>query len=231
MKLSCFEFRQLLGAEPQRRDAAVAEHKLACSSCAAFAGEQLALDAKLQRALYVPVPEALAPRIVFAATRRPRRRLLWATAALLVAGLGAGWLGWQTAETVSLPVAVVEHVQHEPDLLMLPTSLRVEREHLVKVMDWGGARLTGDPGAVSYAGLCMFRGDLVAHLVVPTAQGPVTVMLLPKIHIQQSQPFDESGFRGVLVPLEQGTIAIISGRSAPPPEVARRFVAAVSWQT
>lgn len=231
MKLSCFEFRQLLGAEPQRRDAAVAEHKLACTSCAAFATEQLALDVKLLRALTVPVPEALAPRIVFAATRRPRRRLLWATAALLVVGLGAGWLGWRAADTVSLPVAVVEHVQHEPDLLMLPASLRVEPAHLQQVMNWGGARLTGDPGAVSYAGLCMFRGRLVAHLVVPTAQGPVTVMLLPQIHIQQAQAFDESGFQGVLVPLEQGAIAVISGRSAPPPDVARRFVAAVSWQT
>lgn len=231
MKLSCFEFRQLLGAEPQRRDAAVAEHKLACVSCAAFVGEQLALDVKLLRALAVPVPEALAPRIVFAATRRPRRRLLWATAALLVAGLGAGWLGWQTAGTVSLPVAVVTHVQHEPELLMLPTSLRVEPAHLAAVMDWSGARLTGDPGAVSYAGLCMFRGRLVAHLVVPSAQGPVTVMLLPQVHIQQAEAFDESGFQGVLVPLEQGAIAVISGRSAPPPDVARRFVAAVSWQT
>lgn len=231
MKLSCFEFRQMLGAEPQRRDAAVAEHKLACTSCAAFADAQQALDAKLLRALAVQVPAQLAPRIVFAATRRPRRRLLWATAALLMVGLGAGWFGWQTAETVSLPVAVVEHVQHEPDLLMLPTSLRVDQAHLVEVMNWGGAQLTGDPGAVSYAGLCMFRGRLVAHLVVPTAQGPVTVMLLPQEHIRQPETFNESGFYGTLLPLEQGAIAVISGRSAPPPDVARRFLQAVQWQT
>lgn len=231
MKLTCFEFRQLIGAEPRARDTAVLRHRLECQSCAAHAGELEVLDAKLERALRLPVPENLAARVLFSVgrERRPwRAHWLAAAAVLFAVGIGFG-LWWGQMLSQPLPQALVEHLYHEPELL-IPASTVVPRDRLVAVLDRGGARLQDDVGDVSHAGLCLFRGRLVAHLVVQTPRGPVTVMLLPREKVQRPVLFSEGGFHGVLLPVEDGSIAILGNPEQSLEPVEQRFVNAVRWQ-
>ena len=47
-----------LTAEPQHRSPELAAHLAGCSACAAFAAEMNALDARILKALEVPVPAA-----------------------------------------------------------------------------------------------------------------------------------------------------------------------------
>jgi succinyl-CoA synthetase beta subunit len=93
--------------------------------------------------------------------------------------------------------------------------------------------LSGEAGAVSYASSCEFRGHVVPHLVVQTAQGPVTVMVLVHEAAAKEVQFDERGYRGVIVPLAgHGSIALLmrsSDARMNVEEVAARVREAIVW--
>jgi hypothetical protein len=95
-------------------------------------------------------------------------------------------------------------------------------------------RLTAGAGLVSYASSCAFRGHRVPHLVIQTASGPVTVMVL--IHEQAAKllPFDEGGYRGVIVPVSgHGALAVLTHDSATDPktiqQIAARVLDSIVW--
>ena len=71
--------------------------------------------------------------------------------------------------------------------------------------------LNPDAGTVSYARSCRFRGRMVPHLVVQTEMGPVTVMVLVHESVAKPVPFDEQGYRGVIVPVPgHGSLAVLA---------------------
>jgi hypothetical protein len=50
----------------------------------------------------------------------------------------------------------------------------------------------------------------VPHLVVQTAMGPITVMVLVHDSVSKA-PFDEEGYRGVIVPVPgHGSLAVLA---------------------
>ena len=64
--MDCLEFRRTFGGDPMSREAALAEHRLACRACASFAEDVRELDGQLARAMDLPVPEGLVERVVAA---------------------------------------------------------------------------------------------------------------------------------------------------------------------
>jgi hypothetical protein len=109
---------------------------------------------------------------------------------------------------------VVAHMAEEPDAWVNITP--VPSEDLVPVLAAAHIALKPDAGMVSYAQSCLFRGHRVPHLVVRTDMGPVTVMVLAHESIATAQPFDEEGYRGVIVPVPgHGSLAVLArGRDA-----------------
>ena len=48
------------------------------------------------------------------------------------------------------------------------------------------------------------------HLVVQTSHGPVTVMVLVHVRVAKPKEFDESGYRGTIVPVpNHGSLAVL----------------------
>ena len=89
---------------------------------------------------------------------------------------------------------------------------------------------------MSYAQSCQFRGHTVPHLVVQTAMGPVTVMVLPHDSVAKTVRFDEEGYRGVIVPVAgHGSLAVLArGPDADLVEVgkvAERVENAIVWES
>jgi hypothetical protein len=87
---------------------------------------------------------------------------------------------------------------------------------------------------VSYAQSCEFRGRHVPHLVVQTAMGPITVMVLVHETVSKATPFDEEGYRGVILPVPgHGSLAVLArGRDADLgsiEKIAERVEAAIVW--
>jgi hypothetical protein len=233
--LTCIEYRNLVGGEPGRRDAAIAAHRLACRGCAGFSREVEALDLRLAQALAVPMPEGLAHRVVLRATADQApptaRWALAAAAAFAFVVAGAVWFAPRlqpTATPVMLAAEVLAHARHEPaswSAALQPvasTSLRnVLARGEVELLD--EARL----GVVTYAMVCPLRGHQVPHLMVQSVAGPAMVLLLPDEPLVREQRLDEEGLHGVLVPVGKGSIAIVAADPRAIEAVRQRVTRAV----
>ncbi|MGH8372425.1 MAG: DUF3379 family protein [Gammaproteobacteria bacterium] len=234
----CLEVRRVLGAEPQRRESAILAHCKTCAACAAFMKEMLALDLRLDRAMAIPVPEGLEARIVLDASlkhgRRPRPVTWLALAASVVLAVGITAVVWRNASHTEMPLtaALVQHVMNPDEAeAIVPSRPLITQVSLVRgVLDKVGAQVRGGLGDVTYARVCLFRGRLVAHIVVRGKDGPVTILLLPHIHVNKPQHFNEEGFRGMLEPVGSGSIAILSNNNSPMQPIAEELLSKVQWR-
>ena len=109
----------------------------------------------------------------------------------------------------SLAADVVAHMAEEPEA-WARTDVPVAAPDLARVLQNTHLRLKPDAGMVSYAASCLFRGHQVPHLVVQTSMGPVTVMVLVHESVSKAVPFDEEGYRGVILPVPgHGSLAVL----------------------
>lgn len=234
--VTCLDVRRILGAEPQRRDAGIAEHIKDCAACANFAREMLALDTRLEAAFKVPVPEGLEARIVLDGSlknnRRPLRLWMALAASVVMVGLLTTfvWRHEHPSDAV-LAAAVVKHIENpeEADAIKPDQALLHDAAYVQGVMQEAGAGMQGGMDDVTYAQVCLFRGERVAHLVVHGANGPVTIMLLRHTHVDHSVPVDEDGFHGVIVPAGQGSIAIVTNNNTPVAPMEQELASKVEW--
>lgn len=233
--MNCLEFRKRVASDPSASDAEMEEHAHECALCNKYAKDMRALDAQLNAALSVPAPERSVESYMTETTPRVAepvaapRKFRFALAASLVAGLGLA-IGWQVFQAPNtLGDELIAHILHEPNLQNLPDDARVAPFELASVLDGSQVSLNDDIGEVAHAGLCLFRGKLVAHLIVPTDRGPVTVMMLPDEALDEATPINEEGFVGTIVPAGTGAIAIVGGDSEATRSVENRIVQAVDW--
>jgi hypothetical protein len=82
---------------------------------------------------------------------------------------------------------------------------------------------------IVYAAPCPFRGRRIAHLVVKTPQGPMTVMLLSHVSVSRREAFSENGIEGVLLPSGTGSVAVLSRGGPVDPAEAEALVSGVRW--
>jgi Protein of unknown function (DUF3379) len=247
--MDCLEFRRETGADPRHLSAAAAAHRDACAACAESLRRNLALDEKILAALRVSVPEAMCSGATAAAPgsgesngRRggaaggvvgfpriePRRWM--ALAASIVGGVVIGSLLWLGGPRASLAEDVVKHMSHEPEA-MVATSQEADPAEVAAVLARAHVHLQPGVGTVSYANTCPFRGEKVPHLVVQTAAGPMTVMVLRDEKVTAPMEFDEGGYAGTIVPAGPGSIAVIGhAPTADLEQVARLVRDAIQWE-
>jgi hypothetical protein len=234
--VTCLDVRRLVGAEPRRLDAGVVEHCNSCATCANFVRETQTLEARLERALMVDVPEGLEARIVLDASLKHapsiwRPWLAAAASGLLTLALATSAYMHMHPVGEDLASAVVAHIQNPEELPAISPDRALIRDagYVEGVMDRGGVHMQGAMDGVAYAHVCLFRGERVVHLVVQGQDGPVTILLLPHIHVGKNMPVDEDGFHGVIVPAGQGSIAIVTNNATPVQPMEEEMVAKVQW--
>ena len=254
------QYRRTLLADPGCRDPEWLQHAAECAECAAYAAQTRDFEARLVRAMRLPVrePRNVAPVDVAAAdeaeaddnvvpfrppggrgpaaTRGGRggfmRRGRYALAASVLVGAGIAAALWLAAPRTGLADDVVAHMAHEAESWNMTAP--VTPQSLAAVMQPTHARLMPQAGAVTYTMSCSFRGHQVPHLVLQSARGPVTVLVLEHETVHREVRFDQQGYRGVIVPVEgHGAVAVLtqSGRAdAPAVEaIAAQVVASIDW--
>jgi len=234
--VTCLDARRTLGAEPQSRDAGVAEHLRGCAACTAFARDMLSLDGRLERAFRVDVPEGLEARIVLDGSLKnhPRRFRPWMAAAasaamaVLLAGLA---YQHQHPQGAALADAVVKHIENPEEVQAIAPDRALIRDasYIQGVLQGAGAGMQGGMDDVTYAQVCLFHGERVAHLVVRGQNGPVTIMLLRHTHVDKTVPVDEDGFHGVIIPAGKGSIAIVTNNATPVQPMETELTSKVEW--
>jgi hypothetical protein len=208
--MNCLEHRKVLLAQPTQIDANARQHLMQCADCKRFYQKLHAFELRLHEALRIPVGRQNRPVLLSErrsrVLHRPRGWLAMAASVLLALAVGSLWLG---APSRSLAAAVVAHVVDEPEAYA-PSNRSVSPEKLD--IAFSDTHLHMKPGAfpVTYASRCDFRGHRVPHLVVQTANGPMTVMILTDETVRRSAQFNQQGYRGILVPLPvKGSVAVL----------------------
>lgn len=189
--MNCFEFRRLLLTDPRVRSHDQEQHLAGCDACETLVREIELFESHVHDALRVPVPEALADRVLLRNKVRAPSLRTWALAASLVAALGIGALLFRPAGDAGERVlaaatlgpahpavaAISFVVDHESRLLREgrtgdPLVLRGALTRL-------GLRLPSDGVTVRYLGKCPVPGGTGEHVVLQTALGQVTLILVP----------------------------------------------------
>ncbi len=235
--MNCLEFRRSCSTEPGRESPERDGHASECGSCAAFAVEMESFDQLLTEALHLPVPANIRNFSVDDARVRvaapPGRATGWlgrvAIAASIVAAVMVSFGAWRVATAPDLGSELVAHVRHEPASLM-PVADPVSVDNMNLVLQRTGVRVDSPLGIVTYIKSCPFRNREVAHVVIEGSTGPVTLMLLPHVTVEQATPIDEDGFKGTIIPVGKGSVAIIGGETEPLEPVEELVSSAVAWQ-
>jgi hypothetical protein len=224
------EAREQIGAVPGESSPELLEHLQTCPECRAYRDEMLAFDARLRRALELdwqtiqggapkgpmpkPPPTPAAATVTqlkrkaaepVAGHARPR---VFAFAASVAAALVIGSVLWLTRPPESLAAEVVAHVEGEPNSWQKTET--VPGEKLDAVLRKSGVNLGPGMPPVVYASSCWFKGHFVPHVVVTTPHGPVTVMILLHEQVKAAQQFAADGYSGLLVPVRNGSVAVLS---------------------
>jgi hypothetical protein len=134
---------------------------------------------------------------------------------------------WTLRPSETLAHEVVAHVQEEP--LSWGKTAPVTSEDLNRVLRKDGISVDSASGDVVYAQRCLFRGHGVPHLVVKTARGPVTVMILRYVDVKRPEHFQESGMTGVISPAPHGSIAVLARGAGDIDDVAQQLQRSVHW--
>lgn len=214
----CRQARLHVGADPHHLPADIAAHVEGCAACRRFRDETLSLDGRLHAALDLPLAHFRRAAVV-----RTRRYALAASVvfALIVAG-GV----WMLRPATALAGEVVAHVEEEADSWNSRENLPADQ--VSGIMRTAGAQFAS-PYPVVYGYPCPFKGHRVAHLVVMTPQGTMTVMLIPHEHVRRRTEFARAGLSGVLLPAGQGSVALLTRSGTIPDEVADDIVSRVRW--
>jgi hypothetical protein len=222
--MNCLEFRRTVGADPGANDPVVLQHAEECVACKRYREELQRMDQLIHRALLIEVdtPSARTPS-----------RFRWLSRPLAAASVAAAFvlsaLVWLWIPRETLAEQVVEHVEHEPQSLVV-TDSTVEPEKLNDVLARSRVLLKPGAGRISYAASCWFRGHYVPHLVVQSDEGPVTVLLLTHSErVERREVFQENGFEGVILPAPRGAIAVLA-QDARVEQVAERFLQSVEYR-
>lgn len=228
--MNCVEFRRQLAIDPHASAADFVQHRAECPRCAEAHARALTFENGLARALNVAVPAQLAEAILFAQTTAERRRRtglrrisMFAVAAALVLAIGV--VGMR-AEAKPLSVQAVEHLRKEEDVLVLTKPIAADE--VSEVFAKRGVVLKQVPDDISFVAPCPVGEHRSVHVVMPTADGPVTVIYVADQKLAAAEDFERDGLRGRSMPVGNGTLILLAKSSAEFARIGNLWRAAIA---
>lgn len=227
--MNCLEFRQALLANPASLNDGLKQHLQDCPACAQFASSMSDFERQLKKSVDVEVPEGLSSRILLRQRlamqqKSNRRRGSWmAFAASLILGVVVV-LGVEHQITEpTLEQVVLHHVNDE--LHHLRDNYDLDITKLNRVLSDHGSKIEFLPGRrINYAGACRIRNHQGAHVVVDSEKGPITILLMPGEFVAARKSLKDKRFQGVIVPVKNGSMAILGEDLKEVERVEKEFV-------
>lgn len=206
--MNCLELRRAAMLDPRRLDTEALEHAERCEACGGFLAQALELEAQIESALQTPVPHGLQERAVRNALDAPRvsRRQALAAGLVLAAAAGGGLL-WPRDDALAL--AGIDFVVFEEAQAILdakPADTALLRRAALQT----GISLPAQLGELRYVGTCPFAGTTAHHVVLKTAFGKATLLLLPDRPLGSRVVASARGLEAAIAPAASGSVAIIA---------------------
>ena len=198
-----------------------------------------ALDLRIARALQIDVPPLVMPELpdvddkvaALPVRRRSKAPLWFAVAATVVLGLSIALrMSSFFVEYDSQADEVLAHLDHEPRSLVV-TDVPVSDRRLQRAVPASMAVFDRDETLITYANPCIINGKRVPHLVVQGQHGPITILLMPEEKVAEKTPLDGATVHGVILPVGEGSIAIIGPREESLEPIQENVRASLTWTT
>lgn len=198
-----------------------------------------ALDLRIARALQIDVPPLIMPELpdvddkvaTLPVRRRSKAPVWFAVAATVVLGLSIALrMSPMFQDYESLADEVLAHLDHEPYALRV-TDVPVSDRRLQRTVPASLAVFDRDETLITYANSCIINGHRVPHLVVQGQHGPVTILLMSEEKVSETVPLDGNAVHGVILPVGDGSIAIIGPRDEPLEPIQENVRASLTWTT
>ena len=211
--VNCIDVRRLVATDPGVNISALDDHLRQCAACRKMLEQEQQFNAQLNVAMQVSVPEGLDSRILLRQStnkaKQQRQFTQWTALAASIAVM-AIVLQFTFIQTKSVETVVLTHIQDELNHLAERNNVQLGAAN--SVLQSIGQQLSASIGTINYAGQCKIRRNQPgAHLVLNGSKGPVTVLLMPGEKIQHRRNIRSSAFDGVIVPTQDGSIAIVGG--------------------
>ena len=241
--MNCENYREAIAADPSESFEGGAGHAAVCESCSAYRAEIQALDLTIARALAIDVPELKIPDLPPIGeedgnvVNLPFRRVskittpAWigiAASFALAAVIGMQFVGNGPSHDQLLAAQVLAHPDHEPWALKV-TNVAVSEERLAQVVNPGVGTMDRDIGLVTFAQACIINGRTIPHLVIQGEKGPITLLLMPDEMVSSAVILSGESVNGVILPVGDGSIAIIGARGERIEDLKQRVVDSVEW--
>ncbi len=196
------------------------------------------LDLKIAKALQIDVPELRVPDLppirddnvaALPARQRSLRPVWFAVAATMVLATSIGVrMSGLFDSNASLAEEVLAHLDHEPAALRV-SDVPVSDARLARAVPASLAVFERGDSLVTYAQSCIINGKRVPHLVIQGRHGPVTILLMPEEKIAEATPLDGANVKGLILPVGDGSIAIIGDREEELETLRKDIVDSVTW--
>jgi hypothetical protein len=214
MSMNFSEFIRQLAADPNCQDPEFLRARNSAPEFAAAASESVRFEARLRRAVAVPVPAdwlaGLKEMSALAANRHSRWRL-YAMAASVLLVIAAAGIMWRTntMHFDSIEQYVAYHYNHDgADVLGRAEGQLAD--DIEDILSEFNVQLAPElAGKVTLIKFCPTPEGRGAHLVVDTARGPVTVIFMPDMQVADGQILAFDGMQAQLVGLAHGSAAVI----------------------
>ena len=236
--MNCEDYKKALTADPGFDDES--GHLDSCVACREYSAEMLALNDRIAAAMALSVPELVMPElpdietdnVVTLSERRAISKPTWfavAATVLIAAVVGIRMTG-TGVEYGTLNEQLLAHLDHEPAAL-LPTRTPVSDRQLTRVVPEKLATMNHDAGLITYAMSCRINGNDVPHLVIQGERGPITILLMPHEKVAEASSIDGTNVQGIILPVGDGSIAIIGDRDEQLDKVKQNVLDSVLWST
>jgi len=229
--MNCLEFRRELLIHPHSGDADFLQHLRECARCAEAQQRALGFEASLKAALAVPAPAQLAEAVLLkhaTEQQRERQRLRRRSGALLALAAGvvlAFGLGLRS-EAQPLPKLSVDHLKSEA--FVLSQTRPVAEAEVRKSFANLGVHVGTLPVGISFVACCPVGQYSSVHLLMPQANGPVTVLFLTDDGHERRRDFVHEGWLGRSVPLAHGTLVLLAHDAGSFDQIEAQWRAALS---
>lgn len=199
-----------------------------------------ALDLKIAKALQIDVPPLVMPELpeiddsnvtALPVRKRSTKPLWFAVAAtvVLASSIALRMSGVFTTYG-SLSEEVLAHLDHEPQALVV-TDVAVSDARLQRVVPSNLADFAQSTALITYANPCKINGNLAPHLVIQGQYGPVTIILMPEEAVAEVTPIEGDNVHGMIVPVGDGSIAIVGAREEALEPIRENIIESVTWTT
>jgi len=211
------EFKKLIGADPLNRDPETVRARNSAPEFEAAAAGAEVFEEKLQAALNIQPPADLLGEIK-GISQTPAKKRHWiplAMAASLVITVSAAGIVWQQSHTWdSVEAYVADHYSKDGSSVIAEATETVPDQDIIRIMAKLGA--TADQALASHITFikhCPTPDGRGAHMVVSTDQGPMTIIFMPEVQVNDGEMVEFDQMHALLVDLGHGSAAIIGDMS------------------